>query len=108
MPAFRMPMREFAQAFYKSKVWQETREAYAKSKRYLCERCLARGIVTPGEIVHHKKHIEAWNINDVNVTLNWNNLQLLCRQCHGEVHSKSEGRRYKCDENGNVKIIDAT
>ena len=98
-------MRDFATAFYKSKRWQKTREAFAKSKGYLCERCLARGLIVPGEIVHHKIHVEPWNVNDASVTLSWDNLQLLCRQCHGEVHGESEGRRYKCSDDGSVNIV---
>lgn len=104
-PLYLLPMRDFATTLYKSKRWQETREAYAKSVGYLCERCLARGLIVPGEIVHHKIHVEPWNVNDASVTLNWDNLQLLCRQCHGEVHSESEDRRYKCGEDGSVRIL---
>lgn len=98
-------MREFAERFYKSKKWRDTKDAYKKSVGCLCERCLSRGVITVGEIVHHKKHIEPWNIDDPSVTLSWDNLQLLCRTCHGEIHSRHEGRRYKCDADGSVEII---
>ena len=94
-------MKEYAAQFYKSKMWRRCREDYAKSKSYLCEHCLAHGIYKRGAIVHHKKHITPDNINDPSVTLDWDNLELLCRECHAEAHGKKE-RRYKIDVEGNV------
>lgn len=87
-------------SFYSSAAWQETRKAFAKSKKYLCERCLARGLIVPGVIVHHKQHINAKNINDPQITLNRDNLQLLCRDCHSEVHRRQ--KRYTVDNSGRV------
>ena len=98
-------MRDFAERFYKSEKWVRTKNAYKKSVGGICERCYERGVISPGEIVHHKKHIEPWNINDPMITLSWSNLQLLCRSCHGEVHRHSEPRRYLCGADGSVKII---
>jgi len=94
-------MQTYAEAFYSSKAWQETRKAYKKSVGGLCEVCYQKGIIKAGELVHHKVHISPENINDPNVTLNWDNLQCVCRECHGEIHS---GRpiRYKIDELGRV------
>lgn len=94
-------MRDFAKPFYKSQAWLHCRFAYAKSRGGLCENCLAKGIYRPGEIVHHLIHITPENVTDPNVTLNWDNLVLLCRDCHGEAHQTVE-RRYKVDELGRV------
>lgn len=94
--------REFAKAFYKSKAWQRTRDAYAKSKGGLCEECLARGVYKPGEIVHHKNELTPENINDTAVSLAWDNLELLCRDCHGKIHGNK--KRYKVDEMGRVAV----
>ena len=94
-------MREFAEMFYKSKAWRETREAYAKARAGLCERCLARGVYRPGVIVHHKVHLSPENISDPEVALSWDNLELLCRECHGDEHKRIE-RRYTVDEIGRV------
>lgn len=91
--------KEFAKTFYRSKVWQRCRNAYAKSVGGLCERCLACGIYTPGEIVHHKREITADNIGDPSITLDWGNLELVCRDCHGMEHSK---KRYFIDDSGRV------
>lgn len=98
-------MRQFAERFYKSKAWQQTREAYAKSVGGLCEKCFAKGQIKSGEIVHHKTKLSPDNINDPSVTLNWDNLELLCRDCHGKEHDNIP-RRYKVDELGRVIISD--
>lgn len=99
-------MREFARAFYQSPAWKKCRVAYAKSRRGLCERCLERGIVRPGVIVHHLVHVTPENVGDPDVVLNWGNLQLVCRDCHAELHSGRGDRRYTIDEFGRVDVID--
>jgi len=96
-------MKKFAEKFYKSKVWQKCRNAYAKSVHWLCEHCLRKGIIKSGEIVHHIVELTPENINDPDVTLNWDNLMLVCRDCHAELHGKKI-KRYKVDEAGRVII----
>ena len=94
-------MKEYAESFYKSKTWQDCRNAYARSRRHLCERCLSHGIYKTGEIVHHKTHITPANINDPTITLNFDNLELLCRDCHAQEHRR-RSQRVKIDELGRV------
>ena len=94
-------MKEYARGFYSSKAWKDCRRAYAKSKGGLCERCLIKGQYKPGEIVHHKVYLSPENINDPDVTLNWDNLELVCRDCHAQEHDGLK-RRYKVDELGRV------
>lgn len=108
--------KDYAKQFYSSKAWQTCREAYAKSRQYLCEDCLRRGIYRPGEIVHHKIHITPVTIDNPEVALSFKNLELLCRVCHARVHDhkgwteinkrKKEKRdaekRFYIDENGKV------
>lgn len=92
-------MKEFARAFYQSKAWKATRDAYLKSRLGLCERC-----GNPGEIVHHRRRITHRTVNDPAVTLDWANLELLCRSCHAYEHEGSaptaSGVRF--DENGDT------
>jgi len=91
--------------FYSSVAWKNCRKSYKKSVGGLCERCLSRGIYTPGEIVHHKEHVTPDNVDDPNVTLSFENLELVCRGCHAEGHAEMYGhdaRRYVVDESGNV------
>lgn len=98
---FFIAMQDYAKGLYKSKAWQRCRAAYIKSVGGLCERCLANGLYVPGEIVHHKIYISPANISNPEITLNFNNLELLCRDCHGKEHKTNE-KRYKVDELGRV------
>ena len=93
-------MNQERRRFYSSKAWQDCRNSYARSKGGLCELCLAKGIYRPGEIVHHKTHLTTANLSDPTISLNWDNLQLLCRDCHASQHKPE--RRYKVDELGRV------
>lgn len=96
-------MREFAKAFYKSKAWKDTRREYAKSRGWLCERCLANGLAVPGEIVHHKIYLTPENVSDLSVSLCWDNLELVCRQCHADEHERRGNRkRWEVSEDGRV------
>ena len=96
-------MKEYAATFYKSKAWQHCREGYAASVGGLCEDCLKKGLVTPGEIVHHKIAITPENVTDPSVTLNWENLKLVCRNCHAIEHG-ARICRYTVDQIGRVKV----
>ena len=75
--------KEYAKAFYNSSAWIKCKNSYIKSVYGLCERC-----GEPGYIVHHKKHLTPNNINDPNITLNHNNLEYLCLECHNEEHKR--------------------
>ena len=97
-------MKDWQLWLYPTKQWAACRDAYARSKGLLCELCLLEGKTTAGEIVHHKIHVNASNVDDPNITLNWDNLQLLCREHHAQVH-KRVPTRYKIDEMGRVIII---
>lgn len=96
--------------FYRSQAWKDTRRNYKQSVGGLCERCLAKGIITPAEIVHHKTPLTADNVKDLNISLSWKNLEALCRQCHAEVHDEMyadrSGRRYTIDQSGRIRIRD--
>jgi 5-methylcytosine-specific restriction endonuclease McrA len=92
-------MKEYAKHFYKSKAWQRTRYAYIVSRQGQCERCGAGG-----KIVHHKIYIDPTNIYNEAITLNHDNLELLCQDCHNKEHMGNEattkGTRF--DDNGQL------
>ena len=100
-------MREFAKGFYKSRAWQRTSRAYAKSVGGLCERCAAKGLPVAGQIVHHRTPLTPENIHDPAVTLAWSNLELLCRDCHAACHPMQRRARYSVDKFGNVTAREA-
>lgn len=101
-----------ATGFYKSQAWKQTSKDYKRSVGYLCERCMKRGIIATADIVHHRVPLTMETVNDLNLSLNWDNLQALCRKCHGEVHKEIErsrkNRRYTIDESGRVELKDDT
>lgn len=91
--------KEYAKQFYNSKAWNKTRYSYIVSKGGLCERCGAGA-----KLVHHKIYITPQNINDYTVTLNHNNLELLCQDCHNNEHASRQptvkGLRF--NDNGDI------
>ena len=98
-------MKDFAKRFYKSIRWQNTRDAYMKSVGGLCERCSKAGLIVPGEIVHHKTPLTPENIDDPDISLSWDNLELLCRQCHYVMHNASK-RRFVVDDAGHILPVE--
>lgn len=96
--------REFAKKFYNSAAWIKTSKAYAASRFYVCEKC-----DEPAKqyVVHHKIHLTPQNINDPSVALNWDNLQLLCLECHNKEHGRKHKRKVLFDERGQVVEIDS-
>ena len=87
---------EIQEEFYSRKQWQECRNLYMKYRNHLCERCLKAGRVTPADIVHHKKYLTPENYRDPEISLNFDNLEALCKECHNREHFKKETpRRWK-------------
>ena len=91
----------FAKAFYCSWPWIKCARSYKRSKGGLCERCWAKGLIVPGAEVHHKIRLTPENIKDPAVALNWDNLELLCKNCHLEEHHRT---RWRADELGHVEL----
>ena len=95
-------MKPYAERFYKSSTWKNTAASYMKSRGYLCERCLRRGIHKPAELVHHKTHLSPENIDTPEISLSWDNLEAVCRECHAELHHEGFVRPYKFDAAGRI------
>ena len=113
--------REFSKAFYKSMAWRRAREAYVEERKAidggLCELCQDE----PGTEVHHKIFLRPENIDDENITLNPDNFELLCYDCHQREHDaarriaqmnaqKRDSKKgvliagsYYYDDNGNIQ-----
>lgn len=80
--------KEYAKDFYSSAAWLKTRGAFLNSKMHICERCENKNGL--GNIVHHKVYITPENIDDADITLNWNNLECLCQVCHNREHHRED------------------
>lgn len=78
--------KDFARAFYASAKWKRTQAAVMRAYCYQCQRC-----GKPAKIVHHKTWLTPDNINDPNITLNWDNLEPLCQDCHNAEHQQNGG-----------------
>ena len=89
-----------AKKFYWSSAWKKCRASYIQSVFGLCERCSK-----PGSIVHHTEYIDHTNVDDPSITLNHENLELLCQTCHNQEHFEKGGvtrRDVMFDDDGNL------
>ena len=78
-------MRQTDQSFYNSRKWRDERKIYKQTHPF-CERCLAKGIYKPTEIVHHKEWLDDNKAKDAKLALNFSNLEALCFDCHNKEH----------------------
>ena len=98
------------QEFYNSKGWKRNRVAYAIAHHCICERC-GRPVYVSGVtnylpkgkrlkyVVHHKEHLNDDNYT-TDLAYDWNNLELLCIDCHNREHyeqSTKEGVMFDAD-----------
>jgi len=96
-------VKVWAETFYNSKAWRDTRDSFLASKQFLCERCSTAKNPTAAKIAHHKTYLTPQNINDPAISLAWGNLEALCQNCHNrEHHGDNEPPRYTIDERGRV------
>lgn len=90
-------MQAWAEWFYNSGDWRQLREDYLTSQQNICERC-----GEPAKIAHHKTWLTPANITDPSVSLNPENLEALCQDCHNKEHHKTKQTRYTFDAEGNL------
>lgn len=70
--------------FYNTKSWKRLRRQKFADAGGLCEECLRRGIVEQGKEVHHIVPLD----EDWSRRLDYDNLILLCPDCHAEAHER--------------------
>lgn len=79
----------FSKAFYNSNAWKACREAYIAQRNMIdggmCEKCKEN----IGEELHHKVFLRPDNIHNADITLNPENLILLCKDCHFKEHKQA-------------------
>lgn len=120
-------MQPWAEKFYKSKQWQSCRALCISKAGGLCERCAKQGRITAAVIAHHLIPVTKDTVDNPEITLNLDNLEALCINCHNEVHrdinrkvrrqlytqdptkrrdaKRKAGRRYWVDKQGCVHPI---
>ena len=91
--------KDWAKAFYNSDAWKYTRKSVLKRDCFTCSYCEARA-----NEVHHIQELTAENVNDVNISLNPDNLISLCSECHKKITKGSTDceQDYYFDENGQL------
>ena len=96
--------KEGALEFYGSRKWKKCRKNYL-SLHPTCERCELLGVIKPAEIVHHKLYLEPELYKNPEVSLNFDNLEALCWDCHFAEHHKKKDCRdgLYFDSDGNLK-----
>jgi len=94
-----MPSKYGNTAFYNSKKWRTVSAAYMSSKNYICERC-----GSPAQICHHKTWLNAHNVHDPEIALNFDNLEAVCIECHNTIHAGDRNISI-FDDSGNVVSV---
>ena len=85
--------------FYNSSLWKKAKEEKKRHARGLCEKC-----GRPGYEVHHIIPLTDDNVEDPTISINLDNLMLLCTSCHNKMRVEEQGIRsdVRFDEHGNV------
>ena len=89
--------------FYDKKKWLMCRQLYFSERLQadgaICEICRKN----LGTIVHHKVHLTEANRGNPEVAYDFKNLQLVCIECHNNIHfPKKTNKRICFDGNGDV------
>lgn len=100
--------KTFAKKFYQSAVWKTARRRALIRDGFTCRFCGARATE-----VDHIRELTPANISDVNISLNINNLQSLCHECHTKKTMEDKGvmqldcdAAFYFDENGQISPRD--
>ncbi|MCF0118112.1 MAG: HNH endonuclease [Bacilli bacterium] len=87
--------------FYRSDRWKIARAIKIASACGMCEKC-----GKPGTEVHHKIHLTPDNVSDPEISVNQENLLLLCKDCHNKEHGRfTTKKEVYFDDLGNFKKI---
>jgi 5-methylcytosine-specific restriction endonuclease McrA len=92
--------RSFSDKFYHSKAWKNVRHEVLRRDLFTCRDCHSRA-----NEVHHIIELTPDNINDINISLNHDNLISLCHDCHTKITKGYTGDitdGYIFDDNGQV------
>ena len=91
----------WAAKFYNSKEWKDLRGQLIVAAKYTCQKCGKNLVLNPSRLVgHHKIKLDPQNILDVNISLNPQNIEIICKECHDEEH-----KRYRYSGSHNVYLV---
>ena len=78
--------------FYSTPEWIKVRDAVKKRDRMICQSC--KKPITGRYIVDHIIPLSLENYHDAKVSLNPDNLQLLCQDCHNKKTFSNKPQRF--------------
>ena len=84
--------------FYNSKAWRDLAYAQKVAAGGKCQRCKKDVMDWKHLIAHHRIELDDGNIHSPEITLNPNNIEIVCMDCHNREHKRFG---YK----GNVYIV---
>lgn len=82
--------------FYKSKQWEVFRRIVISERvdctgATICESC-GKEIVNRNDLIlHHKIELTDCNVNDTSISLNPENIEIICMKCHNKEHNRFNG-----------------
>jgi hypothetical protein len=79
---------EWARTLYLSRAWVELRQRLILQRGPVCEQCGAVVADTSGLVGHHKVALTPQNVTDPTITLNPDNVELICLKCHNAKHKR--------------------
>lgn len=82
--------------FYRSTEWNEFRQRVILQRQseqgaVICEECKKAIVKKYDTILHHVKPLNDTNIFDYNISLNPDNIQIVCFKCHNKLENRWQG-----------------
>lgn len=89
-------MQMTQKSFYKSKQWLDFRKVIIEQRTDVdgfvhCADCGKPILKKYDLIIHHKKELSDDNVNDASVSLNPDNVEVVCFRCHNKEHDRWQG-----------------
>lgn len=83
-----MARNAILKSFYASSQWQKLRLALIAERGPICQQC-GKTIANPYDLIaHHKIELTVENVHDASVSLNPDNVELICHDCHDREHHR--------------------
>jgi hypothetical protein len=75
-------------SFYASESWAKLRQLLIIERGYKCERCGLLAKDSKKIIGHHKIELTPENVMDLSISLNPDNVEIICFDCHNKEHRR--------------------
>lgn len=88
---FNSPSKDERMKYYNQRKWWSLRRTKLLNSP-LCERCLEAGKIIPAIDIHHKDSPFKYTdeIKRIELFFDYDNLESLCKECHGKHHRKEQ------------------